>query len=347
MAESSINLEDLASRFGCEISGDPTIIITEVSGLDKANKNSITFLANDKYRPLLKETNAGAIILRPEDLKDCQSSALITDDPYLIFARIAAYFEKSRDFEEGCHPSAIIEDSAKVPSSCSIQAGAYIGKSVELGESVFIGTNAVISANCSIDSHSWIDPGVMILSESSIGKRAIIHSGVVIGGDGFGFSEDEEKNWVKVPQTGSVSIGDDVEIGANTTIDRGTISNTEIHNGVKLDNLIQIGHNVVIGEHTAIVANTAIAGSTVIGKYCKISGQVGITGHIEIADGTTITGRTSVMKSIKKPGVYSSGLFPHQEASLWQKNVAIFRNLPKLRSLISKIKAEDEDDKNS
>ncbi len=272
---------------------------------------------------------------------------MITDDPYLIFARIASYFEKSRDFEEGCHPTAVIEDSAKVPSSCSIQPGAYIGKGAELGESVFVGTNSVVSANCSIDSHSWIDPGVMILNESSIGKRAIIHSGAVIGGDGFGFSEDEELNWVKVPQTGSVIIGDDVEIGANTTIDRGTISNTEIHDGVKLDNLIMIGHNVIIGEHTAIVANTAIAGSTVIGKHCKISGQVGITGHIEIADGTTITARTSVMKSIKKAGVYSSSLFPHQEASLWQKNVAIFRNLPKLRSLISQIKTENEDDTDS
>ena len=138
MAESSINLEDLASRFGCELRGDPTIIITEVAGLDKANKNSITFLANDKYKALLKETNAGAIILRPKDLEDCKSSALITDDPYLIFARIASYFEKSRDFEEGCHPTAVIEDSAKVPSSCSIQPGAYIGKDVVLGESVFI-----------------------------------------------------------------------------------------------------------------------------------------------------------------------------------------------------------------
>tara|TARA_B100000686_G_scaffold158814_1_gene166452 strand:+ start:1437 stop:2480 length:1044 start_codon:yes stop_codon:yes gene_type:complete len=347
LPETSINLEDLANRYGCELIGDPMLLITEVAGLDKASKNSISFLANDKYKSLLKETNAGAVIIKRDDLKDCQSSALITEDPYLIFARIASYFEKSRDFEEGFHPSSIIEDTAEVPSNCSIQAGAYIGKGVKLGQSVFIGSNSVISANCFIDSHSWIDPGVIILSESSIGNRAIIHSGVVIGADGFGFSEDEEQNWVKVPQTGSVIIGDDVEIGANTTIDRGTISDTQIHNGVKLDNLIQIGHNVVIGEHTAIVACTAIAGSSVIGKHCKISGQVGITGHIEIADGTTITGRTSVMKSIKKAGVYSSSLFPHQEASLWQKNVAIFRNLPKLKSIISKIRAEDEDDSDS
>ena len=347
MPETSINLEDLANRYGCELIGDPKLLITEVASLDKANKSSISFLANDKYKSLLKETNAGAVIIRRDDLKDCHSSALINEDPYLIFAKIASYFEKSRDFQEGCHPSSIVEETAEVPSSCSIQAGAYIGKGVKLGESVFIGSNSVISENCSIGSHSWIDPGVMILSESSIGKRAIIHPGAVVGSDGFGFSEDEQQNWVKVPQTGSVRIGDDVEIGANTTIDRGTISNTQIHNGVKLDNLIQIGHNVVIGEHTAIVACTAIAGSSVIGKHCKISGQVGITGHIEIVDGTTITGRTSVMKSIKKAGVYSSSLFPHQEASLWQKNVAIFRSLQKFKSLLSKIKTEDKDDSDS
>ncbi len=347
MPESSINLEELASRYGCKLSGDPEVVITEVAGLDNANKNSISFLANDKYKPLLKNTNAGAVILRPDDLKDCQSSALITEDPYLIFARISSYFEKSRDFQEGCHPSAVVEDTAEVPSTCSIQAGAYIGKGVTLGDSVFIGSNSVVAANCTIGSDSWLDPGVMILNESSVGDRAIIHSGTVIGADGFGFSEDEESNWVKVPQTGSVVIGKDVEIGANTTIDRGTISDTIIENGVKLDNLIQIAHNVVIGEHTAIVANTAIAGSSIIGKHCRISGQVGITGHVEIADHTTITARTSVMKSIKKSGVYSSSLFPHQETSKWQKNVAIFRNLPKLKSLISKIKAEDEDELDS
>ena len=167
------------------------------------------------------------------------------------------------------------------------------------------------------------------MSDCTIGDRAVIHSGVVIGGDGYGFSENEDHAWEKIPQVGAVTIGDDVEIGANTTIDRGALSNTVIGNGVKLDNQIMIGHNVVIGDHTAIVASTSIAGSSKVGKFCRISGQVGITGHVEIADHTTLTARTSVMKSISKPGVYSSSLFPHQEAKDWQKNVAKFRRLKK------------------
>ncbi|MBC8225609.1 MAG: UDP-3-O-(3-hydroxymyristoyl)glucosamine N-acyltransferase, partial [Gammaproteobacteria bacterium] len=204
--------------------------------------------------------------------------------------------------------------------------------------------NAFITSKSSIGDNSWIGPGVMVLNQSTVGLRAIINSGAVIGADGFGFSEDENSQWVKVPQTGSVKIGNDVEIGANTTIDRGTMTDTQLKNGVKLDNLIQVGHNVIIGEHTAIVANSQIAGSSVIGKHCKISGHVSITGHIEIADHTTLTGRTAVMKSIKEPGVYSSNLFPHQKTSVWQKNVAIFRSLSKLKSIISSIKIKEDNE---
>ena len=344
MPEITINLEELASRFGCELSGDPKVLISKVSSLEDANSSSIAFLSNDKYKSFLKDTNAGAVILKNKDLENCPTAALITDNPYLAFAKIASYFEKSKDFEIGFHPSAVIEDSATVPSSCSIQAGVYIGKGAKLGKSVFIGANAVIASKSSIGDNSWIGPGVMVLNQSTIGSRAIINSGAVIGADGFGFSEDETSQWVKVPQTGSVKIGNDVEIGANTTIDRGTMTDTQLKNGVKLDNLIQIGHNVIIGEHTAIVANSQIAGSSVIGKHCKISGQVSITGHIEIADHTTLTGRTAVMKSIKEPGVYSSNLFPHQKTSVWQKNVAIFRSLSKLKSIISSIQKKEDNE---
>ena len=344
MPEITINLEELASRYGCKLNGDPTVLISKVSSLEDANSSSISFLSNDKYKTFLKDTNAGAVILRTKDLDNCPTAALIAEDPYLVFARIASYFDRVKNFEMGCHPSAIIEDSSEVPATCSIQGGAYIGKDVKLGESVFIGANTVVTSNSSIGDNSWIGPGVMILNQSNIGLRAIVHSGAVIGADGFGFSEDETSQWVKVPQSGSVRIGNDVEIGANTTIDRGTMKNTQIHDGVKLDNLIQIAHNVVIGEHTAIAASTSIAGSSVIGKYCKISGQVGITGHIEIADHTTLTARTTVMKSIKESGMYSSNLFPHQTISIWQKNVAIFRSLSKLKSLISSIKIKEDNE---
>ena len=329
MPDGSVTLGELASKYGCELIGDDETRVSKVSTLQDADHDSISFLGHPVYRSHLAKTKAAAVVLTKDDQQNCPCASLVCDDPYLVFSRISSMLDHSKSIYPEIHPAAIIHDDAIVPESCHIQAGAFVEEGVSLGESVYIGANSVAGKNVQIGDNSWIAPNVTIMNNCVIGNRAIIHSGVVIGGDGFGFSENEEQAWEKIPQVGSVIIGDDVEIGANTTIDRGALSNTIIGNGVKLDNQIMIAHNVVIGDHTAIVASTSIAGSSKIGKYCRISGQVGITGHVEIADHTTLTARTSVMKSISKSGVYSSSLFPHQESKEWQKNVAKFRRLKK------------------
>ena len=299
MSNTAFTLEHLASKYGCKIQGDPSIVITNVATLTNASNDSLTFFANTKYKSELQETNAAAVVLTERDLKFCSTASLVTNDPYLLFARIASDFDISKQFQPGIHPSAVIDPTCNIPSTCGIGAGAILAMNVELGEHVFIGANSVIEKDTKIDESSWVSSGVIIHEGTEIGLRAIIHPGVVIGADGFGFSETKDSTWVKIPQMGRVVIGDDVEVGANTTIDRGTLSDTVIGDGVKLDNLIQIGHNVIIGEHTAIVAQTGISGSTEIGKRCKIGGQVGMVGHLKITDDTTITARTTVTKDIK------------------------------------------------
>jgi|TARA_B100000959_G_scaffold73754_1_gene78323 UDP-3-O-[3-hydroxymyristoyl] glucosamine N-acyltransferase len=329
LPDDSLTLGELASRFGCELIGDHEIRVNKVSTLQDADHGSISFLANPVYRPLLNQTKASAVILTREDQQSSPCASLICEDPYLVFTRISSLLDYSKSFPPERHPAAFIHEVANVPESCNVQAGAFIAEGVNLGESVYIGANSVIEKNARIGDNSWVAPNVTVMNDCVIGNRAVIHPGVVIGGDGYGFSENKDHAWEKIPQVGAVIIGDDVEIGANTTIDRGALSNTVIGNGVKLDNQIMIAHNVVIGDHTAIVASTSIAGSSKIGKFCRISGQVGITGHVEIADHTTLTARTSVMKSISKAGIYSSNLFPHQKIKDWQKNVAKFRRLKK------------------
>jgi len=329
LPDGSVTLGELASKYGCDLIGDDEIRVIKVSTLQDADNDSISFLANPAYKSQLIETKASAVVLTKEDQQDSPCASLVCDDPYLVFTRISSMLDHSKSFHPEIHPSATIHDDAIVPESCNIQAGVFIAEGVNLGESVYVGANAVVEKNSHIGDNSWIAPNVTIMNDCIIGKRTVMHPGVVIGGDGFGFSENEDQAWEKIPQVGSVIIGNDVEIGSNTTIDRGALSNTVIGDGVKLDNLIMIAHNVVIGDHTAIAASSTIAGSSKVGKYCRISGQVGITGHIEITDHTTLTARTSVMKSISKPGVYSSSLFPHQEAKEWQKNVAKFRRLKK------------------
>ncbi len=346
MSNIAVTLEHLASKYACKIQGDPSTLVTNVATLSNASNDSLTFFANNKYKSELEATKAAAVVLTKNDLKLCPTASLVTNDPYLLFARIASDFDTSKQFQPGVHSSAVIDATCDIPSTCGIGAGAILGMNVELGEHVFIGANCVIEQDTKIGESSWVSSGVIIHDGSQIGLRAIIHSGVVIGADGFGFSETKESAWVKIPQMGRVVVGDDVEVGANTTIDRGTLSDTIIGNGVKLDNLIQIGHNVIIGEHTAIVAQTGISGSTEIGKRCKIGGQVGMVGHLKIPDDTTITARTSVTKDIKDAGIYSGNLFSHQKASEWQKNAASFRKLNKLQKLVAKInkKVGEEND---
>ena len=347
MSNTAFTLEHLASKYACKIQGDPSTVVTNVSTLSNASSDSLTFFANTKYKSELQETNAAAVVLTENDLKLCPTASLVTNDPYLLFARIASDFDTSKQFQPGIHPSAVIDQTCNIPSTCGIGAGVILDKNVELGEHVFIGANSVIEKDSKIGESSWVSSGVIIHEGTEIGLRAIIHSGVVIGADGFGFSETKDSAWVKIPQMGRVIIGDDVEVGANTTIDRGTLSDTVIGNGVKLDNLIQIGHNVIVGDHTAIVAQTGISGSTEIGKRCKIGGQVGMVGHLKITDDTTIAARTTVTKDIKDSGVYAGNLFSHQKASEWQKNAVSFRKLNKLQKLVSLINKKVGEDNDS
>lgn len=331
----------LAIRYGCELRGDPNLIVDHVAPLSQAPPGSITFLANSAYRGQLLQTSATAVILAAEDAPDCPVAALVTPNPYLMFARIATDLHPPPPLRPGISEAAHVDRSVRVPASCEVHAGAVIEEGVALGERARIGANAVISAGASIGDDTTIYAGVVIYSGVRVGRRCVIHSGAVIGADGFGMARDAGGSWIKIPQLGTVVIGDDVEVGANSTIDRGAIGDTEIGDGVKLDNQIQIGHNCVIGDHTAVAAMVGIAGSTRVGARCMIAGQVGIVGHVRIADDVTITAAAIVLNSLEKPGVYS-GALPATEARRWRRNMVRFSQLDALAKTVRKFSSAGE-----
>ncbi|MGM0679512.1 MAG: UDP-3-O-(3-hydroxymyristoyl)glucosamine N-acyltransferase [Pseudomonadota bacterium] len=267
----------------------------------------------------------------------CPVNALVVDNPHAAYARIASLLYPPVTPPPGIHPSAVVEDSATVPQSVSIGVNCYVGPEVRLGEGVSIGAGCIIEAGVHIGSNSRLAANVTVLHECQIGQKAVIHPGVVIGGDGFGQASDQGV-WLKIPQIGRVIIGDDVEIGANTTIDRGAIEDTIIGDNVKLDNLIQVAHNVRLGAHTVVASGTGIAGSARIGKHCTIAGMVGIAGHIEIADNVTVTAMSIVSHSIREPGIYSSGttLEPNR---LWRKNAVRFKQLDEMARRIKSLES--------
>lgn len=316
MPQQSYSLTQIAELLNAKVHGDASCVITGISTLENATPGDITFLDNTRYQKYLTKTKASAVILKSNYLEECPTNALIMDNPYLGFAKAAALFD-AKPKPTGIHPTAIIA------INCEIHPTAIIGPYCVIGENVKIG------------AHSLLHPRVTIYSDTQIGQRVVIHSGVVIGSDGFGFANDNGV-WHKVPQLGGVTIGDDVEIGANTTIDRGALSNTIIEDDVKLDNHIQIGHNVHIGAHTAIAACTAIAGSVRIGKYCMIGGNTGFAGHIELVDRVVITGMSRVTSSIHQAGIYSSGS-PIQPNSEWRKNSVRMRQLDDLAKKVKSI----------
>ena len=321
----SYRLGELAERIGAELIGDPDIAIDRVAVLGAAGPSAVAFLANRRYRPYLEGTRAGAVILGPEFAQICPVSALVLDNPYLGYARAATLLSPVVEREPGVAPSAVVDAGATVApdasigAHCVIEAGARVGAGTSLGAGSFLGRGS------SIGPHGCIAAGVVICRGVHIGARALIHPGVVVGADGFGIANDNG-TWVKIPQFGGVRVGDDVEIGANTTVDRGALEDTVIEDGVKLDNLIQIGHNVRIGAHTAIAACTAIGGSARIGRRCTIAGAASIAGHLEIADDVHLTATSAVPGTISEPGVYSSGM-PVQENRAWRRNIARFRQL--------------------
>jgi UDP-3-O-[3-hydroxymyristoyl] glucosamine N-acyltransferase len=321
----ALQLAELAVRYGCEISGNPDTEVHGVGTLEAAGAGQISFLANPLYRKHLVNTRASAVILKQEDAAECPVDCLVADDPYLVYARIAAELHPEPAASSGVHPAAVVADGATIAASAEISACAVVEEGARIGERVYLGPNSVIGRDAEIGDDTWIAPNVSIYARSIVGKRCRLHSGVVIGADGFGIAQSPQ-GWVKVPQVGRAILKDDVEIGAGTTVDRGAIEDTVLGNGVKLDNLVQIGHNVQIGDHTVMAAQSGVSGSTKVGARCVIGGKAAIAGHLEVADDVYLLGAAHVSKSIHKPGMYSS-VITVEEASAWRRIAARIKSL--------------------
>lgn len=344
-------LTELAEQVSAQLIGDAACSIVSIATLENAGSGQISFLSNSKYRRFLTETSASAVLISADDAAFLAPgvNALVVQDPYVAFARVAQLLDSTPAAANGIHPTAVIDASVTLDASVSvganavIAAGAVIGDNVQIGAGCFIGEQALIG----VGSRLWAN--VTVYHRVSIGKYCIVHSGAVVGADGFGFA-NERGNWVKIPQTGTVIIGDDCEIGANATIDRGAIEDTVIGNNVIIDNQCQIAHNVRIGDHTAIAGCTVVAGSTKIGRYCIIGGAAVLNGHIEICDGAHISGMAMVMKPITEKGVYTSGI-PATTNADWRKNTVKLRQIDQLYQRVKQLenqlatvqKAQDAD----
>jgi UDP-3-O-[3-hydroxymyristoyl] glucosamine N-acyltransferase len=330
-----ISIGELAIRFGCELIGDPDIEVSGVASLHTATKDSLSFLGSAAYKQQLSSTSAAAVIVRPEDAADVPVAALLHDDPYACYARMAAVVCPPPAFEAGVHASAVVDPSATVAASAHLAPNVVVGEHSTIGENVYVGPGSVIGPECAIGDGTRLIANVTLARAVSIGRRGIVHPGVVLGADGFGNAMTPD-GWVKVPQLGGVRIGDDVEIGANTTVDCGAIEDTVIEDGVRIDNLCMIAHNVHIGAHTAMAAMFAVAGSTTIGKRCLFGGRSGAVGHITICDDVVIGAMSLVTKDIKEPGTYVAS-FPAEPAREWSRNVARFRRIDALQARVKKL----------
>ncbi len=312
-----LTLAQIASQFGGRIAGEPDTLIHQVGSLERAGRGQIAFLANPKYRSRLSGTGASAIVLGADAEALTALPRIVCENPYAYFARVSQLFNPAATQAAGAHPSASIAPGAKLGERASIGAGCVIGDGVEIG------------------ADSCLYPGVVVYPGCRIGARAIIHSGAVIGADGFGIAK-EDGRWLKIPQIGAVRIGDDVEIGANTTIDRGALDDTVIEDGVKLDNQIQIGHNCRVGAHTAMAGCVAVAGSADIGSHCTIGAGALILGHLSICDGVHVSADTVISRSIRKPGTYT-GMFPADDNESWARNTAVVRHLADLADRVREL----------
>ena len=330
----SIKLSELAEKTNCRLQGKDCLI-DNVADINHAGTGKLVFISSAKYRTALSSTKASAVIGREEWLEDCALPALLTDNPRLAFAKATTLLNPFVNSAQGVHASAVIDHDASVHDTAIIDANVVIKAGVKIAEGVFVGAGSVIGENVQVGKQSYLNANVTIYSACVIGEYAVIHSGVVIGADGFGFVRDKEA-YVKVPQLGGVRIGDHVEIGASTTIDRGALLDTVIADHVKLDNQIQIGHNVEIGEHTVISACSSIGGTAKIGKSCLLGGNVGVRDNIEIVDNVMVTARTFITGSITKSGSYSSST-PMDETSNWRKNVIRFKKLDEMFRRLKKL----------
>lgn len=334
----SYSLREIAAQLGGDVEGDGSVVVSRMASLSGAKPGDLSFLANSKYRSQLFRTAASAVVLGVADREATLLPRIVTDNPYAYFARVSALLNPEAEVQHGVHPSAVVHVSAALSPSSSVAAGVCIGRHVQIGEDVVIGSGCVIGDHVTLGQGTRLHANVTIYAGCEIGRHCVISSGAVIGADGFGYAEAAGR-WVKIPQVGGVVVGDAVEIGANTTIDRGALDDTVIEEGVKLDNLIQIGHNCRIGAHTVIAGCVGIAGSAKIGRHCKIGGAAMILGHLEIADGVTISPGSMITRSLGKADTYTA-LMPFQTHASWLRTAAHIRHLDNMAARLAQLEEE-------
>lgn len=342
MASQSRTLAEIAQLLGAELRGDGSREVTGIGTLQGATAEQISFLSNPSYAKHLAQTRAAAVLVAPDLADQCPTNVLVLDNPYLGYARVSHWFDRSPQPAAGIHPSAVVDPSAQIDPSASIGPQAVVEADAVVEAGAMLGPGCTVGVRCRVGRDSRLMSRVVLCQDVQLGERCLVHSGAVLGADGFGFA-NEKGVWHKIAQLGGVRIGDDVEIGANTTIDRGALEDTVIESGVKLDNQIQIAHNVHIGEHSAIAACVGIAGSSKIGRYCVFGGGSGIGGHLEIVDQVHLTGMTMVTRSLKEPGVYSSGTGVDSNRQ-WRKSVVRFRQLDELARRVRELEKKLQND---
>jgi UDP-3-O-[3-hydroxymyristoyl] glucosamine N-acyltransferase len=325
MQRASFTAAELARRFALELHGDADTRVAGVATLARAGRDELAFLANPRYRSQLAESDAGIVVMGAGDAEGHAGTALIAADPYVAFAKLAALFDTRIAATPGIHASAVVDASAMIDPSASIGPFASIGARSTIAAGAVVGAGCAIGEDCVVGEDCDIGPRVTLVRRIRLGKRVLIHPGAVLGADGFGLAM-EGGRWLKIPQLGGVVVGDDCEIGANTTIDRGALDDTVLEEDVRLDNQIQIGHNAHIGAHTAMAGCSAVAGSARIGRYCLIGGGAGVLGHLELCDRVIVTAMSLVTHSIREPGEYSSGT-PLMDNRSWRKSAARFKQL--------------------
>jgi UDP-3-O-[3-hydroxymyristoyl] glucosamine N-acyltransferase len=335
----------IAERFGLELRGDPALGVDGVDTLAQAGPTRIAFLANPRYRAQLATADAAAVVVRAADADACPRACLVAPDPYVAFAKIAALFERGPAANPGVHPSAIVAVTARVEAGASIGPYCVVEDGAVVEAGAVLGPHCVVGRDCRVGAHSRLVARVTLVQDVRLGKRVLVHPGAVLGADGFGIAFDRSASdhggWVKVPQLGGVVVGDDCEIGANTTIDRGALGDSVLEEDVRLDNQIQIAHNVRIGAHSALAGCAAVAGSATIGRYCLVGGGAGILGHLSLADRVTVTAMSLVTHSLREPGEYSSGT-PIQENRHWRRNAARFKHLDDFVRRVGAVRREPE-----
>jgi UDP-3-O-[3-hydroxymyristoyl] glucosamine N-acyltransferase len=343
-ASPPVSLAAIVSRLGGRVAGDPAVLIRQVGSLENAAEGQIAFLSNPRYKSKLAATRASAVVLAPAAEGLTALPRIVAENPYAYFARVSRMFNPEPEPQAGVHPRAVVDPAATVAASAQVGPGAVVCAGASIGERVAIGAGCYVGPGATIGEGSRLHPSVVVYAGCVIGARAILHSGVVIGADGFGIAS-ENGSWVKVPQIGRVVLGNDVEVGANTTIDRGAIDDTVLEDDVKLDNQIQIGHNCHIGAHTAMAGCVAVAGSAKIGKNCTIGAAAVILGHLTIPDDTAISAGTVISRTLHTPGTYT-GMFPFDDNASWAKNTAYVRRLAELAARIKALERRLADKEN-